>query len=240
MSKFNAKYLLNNGSHKKIKKNLSKDLNYLKEIPEELLLAGEDDGAKLSENGILQYAFKIGLRIENVPQKLLKNIKIRNKIIHQSIIQQENIIDIVNILKSKGRGNKQILEILSDSSKDLIAKNPILFEQLLTYSGTQSLQVIVEKFFTNDELNEMFKEKELPEKVLRLKEIYENYPKMLEYISSKLLLPQYKKISLHKLQLIVRIPEMRFAITNMNNYELELYGRMSNNISEASNGWQEF
>lgn len=85
----------------------------------------------------------------------------------------------------------------------------------------------------------MFSKKELPNRVARLKEIYENYPTMLEYISSKLLLPQYQKISLGKLQLIVRINEMKSAIMGMNNYELELYTRMSNNITEGSHGWQE-
>lgn len=183
----------------------------------------------------------MGLTIENVPQKLFKNIRIRNKIIHQSIIQQKNIIDIINRLKAKGRGNKEILKILSEASNDLISQSPILFNQLLTYLGTKtSLQFIIDNFFSNDELNKMFKEQELPDKVKSLKEIYENYPTMLEYIDAKFLLPQYKKISLHKLQLIVRLYEMKSALIGMDNYELELYTRMSNSISESSNGWQEF
>lgn len=235
------KDVLNSNSPKKIerelnniKKALSKDLNYFREIPEEFLLLEEDNGIGLSENGILKYAFRMGLTIENVPQKLFKNITIRNKIIHQSIIQQKNIIDIVNRLKAKGRGNKEILKILSESSKDLISKNSILFNELLTYLGTKtSLQFIIDNFFSNDELNKMFKEQELPDKVESLKEIYENYPTMLEYIDAKFLLPQYKKISLHKLQLIVRLSEMKSALIGMNNYELELYTRMSNSISES-------
>lgn len=244
--KVNGSYKSNNNSPEKmeqelkhIKEILSKDLNYFKEIPEELLLFGEKEGVELSENGILQYAFKMGFTIENMPPKLFKNVKIRNKIIHQSIIQQGSIVNVVNVLKARGRGNEEILNVLSDASNKLIAQNPILFDELLTYSGTQTLQTVIDKIFMNNQLNEMFKE-ELPDKVARLKELYENYPTMLEYVSSKILLPPYKRISLHKLQLIVRIPKMRSTLINMNNYELELYARMSSDIKESSNGWQEF
>ncbi len=242
MLKFNVN-VLNSNSPKKIKreienikKYLNKDIKYFKEIPEEFLLLEDEE----QENNILQYAFSIGLTIEDVPKKLFKNVRIRNEIIHQSIIQQESIESIVNILKSKGRGSKEILEILSQSSKDLIVQNPILFEELLNSSGTQTLQFDVNQFFSSDELDKMFSKQDLPSKVSNLKKIYERYPSMIEYINSKWLFPQYQRISLNKLQLIVRINEMKSAIISMNNYELELYSRLSNNIAESSIGWQEF
>lgn len=242
MLKFNVN-VLNSNSPKKIKreienikKYLNKDIKYFKEIPEEFLLLEDEE----QENNILQYAFSIGLTIEDVPKKLFKNVRIRNEIIHQSIIQQESIESIVNILKSKGRGSKEILEILSQSSKDLIVQNQILFEELLNSSGTQTLQFDVNQFFSSDELDKMFSKQDLPSKVSNLKKIYERYPSMIEYINSKWLFPQYQRISLNKLQLIVRINEMKSAIISMNNYELELYSRLSNNIAESSIGWQEF
>lgn len=233
------KDILNSNSPKKVKKEiehikraLSKDLNWFKEIPEEFLLLEDDD--------ILQYAFKMGLTIEKVPQKLFKNIAVRNRIIHQNIIQQGNITDTINVLKVKGRGDKEIIKILSESAKDLISQNVRLFNQLLTYLGTKtSLQFIIDEFFSSEQLSKMFEEQDLPDRVERVREIYENYPTMLNHINSKFLLPQYQKISLNKLQLIVRINETKTALTMMNNYELELYTRMSNSVSEGTNGWNE-
>ena len=222
------------------KKLLSKDLKYFKEIPEELLLWEEKEGVELSENGILQYAFERGLTIENVPQKLFKNSNLSHKIIHYTIMKQGNMVDVVKVLKAKGRGNEKILEMISNGAKDLISQNPKLLEQVLTYLGTGiSLQTVMDKIFVNYELDKIFREEELPDKVARLKELCENYPTMLEFVSPKILLPQYEKISLHKLQLLVRVTQMKSALMGLSHYELELYTRMSNGIKENLNGWQE-
>ncbi len=172
------------------KKLLSKDLKYFKEIPEELLLWEEKEGLELSENGILQYAFERGLTIEDVPQKLFKNSNLSHKIIHYTIMKQGNMVDVVKVLKAKGRGNEKILEMISNGAKDLISQNPKLLEQVLTYLGTGiSLQTVMDKIFVNYELDKIFREEELPDKVARLKELCENYPTMLEFVSPKILLP---------------------------------------------------
>ncbi len=223
------------------KKLLSKDLKYFKEIPEELLLWEEKEGVELSENGILQYAFERGITIENVPQKLFKNRNLSNKIIYHTIMERGNMVDVIKVLKAKGRGNKEILEMISNASKDLIAQNLRLFDEVLTYLRTGiSLQTIIDKIFVNHGLNKIFTKEDIPDKVARLKELYENYPAMLEFVSPQILLPEYKKISVHKLQLIVRVVQMKSALMGLSHYELELYTRMSNSIKENSDGWQEF
>ena len=155
-------------------------------------------------------------------------------------MKQGNMVDVVKVLKAKGRGNEKILEMISNGAKDLISQNPKLLEQVLTYLGTGiSLQTVMDKIFVNYELDKIFREEELPDKVARLKELCENYPTMLEFVSPKILLPQYEKISLHKLQLLVRVTQMKSALMGLSHYELELYTRMSNGIKENLNGWQE-
>lgn len=178
--------------------------------------------------------------LEKIPPQLLKDKSIRDVLFPIVLQNSMNLEDVFKIFTKKGLKNYEIFDILGESAKDTILNNPQLFEKLLEYSDGLGLQIIVDKFFSKDELRQFFAREDLPERLKRLGELYKNDSQILSDLNPKMLSEKYKNIPLYKIQLISRIPELQESVLGLTEFELNLYTRMSRNISRKTDNWQEF
>lgn len=178
--------------------------------------------------------------LEKLPSQLLMDKRVRDILFPKLLQNTTNLEKLFEVLNGQGMRNYEIFDILSDSAKKTISSNPQLFEKLLEYSNGQELQIIINKFYTKDELKQLFDREDLPETIQRLGELYKNDSQILRDLNPKMLSKNYQKIPLYKIQLISRIPELQETVLSLKEFELNLYIRMSNSISSKTNNWQEF
>lgn len=178
--------------------------------------------------------------LEKLPSQLLMDKRVRDILFPKLLQNTTNLEKLFEVLNGQGMRNYEVFDSLSDSAKKTISSNPQLFEKLLEYSNGQELQIIINKFYTKDELKQLFAREDLPETIQRLGELYKNDSQILRDLNPKMLSKNYLKIPLHKIQLISRIPELQETVLSLKGFELNLYIRMSNSISSKTNNWQEF
>lgn len=178
--------------------------------------------------------------LEEIPPQLLKDKNIRDVLFPVVLQDSTNLEKIFAILAKQGLKNYEVFDILGESAKNTIKSNPQIFEKLLEHSAGLGLQIIVDKFFTKEELEKLFEREDLPVSLKRMGELYKNDSRILSDLNPQMLSAKYQDIPLHKMQLVARIPELQETVLRLNEFELNLYMRMSSEISSKTGNWQEF
>lgn len=241
-ARFSNKYTLNEKSPDSLKgdinliiRTISIDKSYINKI--DLSILKENS----KSNKLLYNIFQLGITLEDLPQMWLKDKIILNKISYNYLRLGKTIESILNYYKSNNIKKETIIDTLcSNESSELIKLNQNLLNDLLDHIGSVKASDILNKLYSDEEIQDLFHQKELPHNLQRLKELYEKDPRIIKDIDTKLLSKRYDTIETHKIQLFARIPKIQSKILSFDDFNLALYSRMSKCMSSKVNNWFEY
>ena len=241
-ARFSNKYTLNEKSPDSLKgdinliiRTISIDKSYMNKI--DLSIIKENS----KSNELLYSIFQLGITLEDLPQMWLKDKTILNKISYNYLRLDKSIESILNFYKSNNIKKETIIDILcSNESSKLIKQNQNLLNDLLDHIESVKASDILNKLYSDEEIQDLFHQKKLPHNLQRLKELFEKDPRIIKDIDTRLLSKRYASIETHKLQLFARIPEIQSKILSFDDFNLALYSRMSKCMSSKVNNWFEY
>lgn len=241
-ARFSNKYTLNEKSPDSLKgdinliiRTISIDKSYINKI--DLSILKENS----KSNELLYSIFQLGITLEDLPQMWLKDKTILNKISYNYLRLDKSIESILNFYKSNNIKKETIIDILcSNEASELIKQNQNLLNDLLDHIGSVKASDILNKLYSDEEIQDLFHQKELPHNLQRLKELFEKDPRIIKDIDTRLLSKRYDSIETHKIQLFARIPEIQSKILSFDDFNLALYSRMSKCMSSKVNNWFEY
>ena len=232
-ARFSNKYTLNEKSPDSLKgdinliiRTISIDKSYINKID----LSNLKENSKLNE--LLYSIFQLGITLEDLPQMWLKDKTILNKIPYNYLRLGKSIESILNFYKSNNIKKETIIDILcSNEASELIKQNQNLLNDLFDNIGGVKASDILNKLCSDEEIQDLFHQKELPHNLQRLKELFEKDPRIIKDIDTRLLSKRYDAIETRKMQLFARIPEIQFKILSFDDFNISLYSRMSKCMS---------
>lgn len=168
----------------------------------------------------------------------------RNNILNPSLIRQFSFMEqYIHMLKQKGIGNETILDTLTHSQAcaEEIKKNPNLFQFIFHELRGDDLSSFFNRFFTQEELQQFFsKDISWQGEMQRFRELYQKDPTIIKTLEGKLLDERYQVIPLYKMQILAKQKMMQKQILGLSDFQLKLYQKMTEKISQKTTRWNRF
>ena len=182
--------------------------------------------------------YKDLLDSNNVDGLLNKNILSPELIKNKDFLQS-----YINLLSQKGIDNETIVRTLTHNNECIGAfKNDIgLFQTVFEQITPSNLEKFFDKFFSNEELKEIFTNQEnLSGKLLQVSQLYSKDNTVLQSLNGELLGEKYQDIPNYKMQLIAKNPKFQSKLLELNDYDYNLYSKMTQLVSKKTDRWNRF
>lgn len=169
---------------------------------------------------------------------------LNNNILSPELIKNKDFLqNYINLLSQKGIDNETIVSTLTHNDECIGAfKNDIgLFQSVFEQITPSNLEKFFDKFFSNEELKEIFTNQEkLSGKLLQVSQLYSKDNTVLQSLNGELLGEKYQDIPNYKMQLIAKNPKFQSKLLGLNDYEYNLYSKMTQLVSKKTDRWNRF
>ena len=216
------------------------------EFREKLLDLVSKKGYKIEQNSPM-YLKQNGKLAENYYKDLLENnidgILTQN-ILNPKLFENKEFLDsYINLLKQKGIDDETIISSLTHNEEctNTLKNNLEVFQSVFENVTPANLGKFFNKFFSDKELDELFKEEQdLQGKLLRVRQLYDKDNTILQSLNGEMLKDQYQNIPNYKMQLIAKNSRFQDEILGLDDYEYSLYNKIAQLVSQKTNRWNRF
>lgn len=191
------------------------------------------------QNGTLAMSYYRDLLESNSIEGLLYN----NILSPELLRNKEFLQNYIDLLSQKGIDKKTIIQTLTHDEECIKAfkTDTELFQSVFEQISPSNLEKFFNSFFSNEEIKEVLSNQDkLSGKLLHLSKLYAKDSTILESFNGEMLGERYQNIPDYKMQLIAKDSRFQDQLLGLNNYEYNLYSKMTQLVSQKTSRWNRF